>query len=1248
MIEKHNKRRIILISLVIVVAVFFAVFLSSCNLSGQDEVVTKIYVEDFANYKVKINEPIDLSLIKLKVYYKSGRIEHSVPVDSSMIEDYDKTIPGIQTITAKYKGVKTSFIVEFVYPVITRVSLETVPNDFHVIEGMDLKMDGVEIKVEYEDGGSNIIKNIKEGNVLGYNKALSPGVHEITIKYFESTLKLNLTVKPKEIVSIKKEREPNKTDYLIGDEFEPLGLEFNVVYNNETVEVIRYEDDQENYSFEYDFSMADSYSPVKVNYKNKSTTIYVYVTRATIKSIGIQDITQIETQPVALNGVSTVYKFNNPVPEGVRLNSNAGGIRITYDDDTIKDVNLSDPLVSVYVKFNPDIPNNPTIDKNEYRFKQADKKLIFKYENHIALVEFNIAVVAKSAVKLDIVDPDNILAKKYYNGNNFDDSLLKYNVLYNNGLHKTFIYASTPIESQYKNWSSINELKKESSLALSTDSDVTEDGFSVKTLTYSLDEARASIQVKVYPKVVIRDSIYIKEPERTYQTVSQIDQFPDKKPAVSGAYVSYVVEEGGQGVPNKIYFNNNSVRYYQGNNEITNFSTPGQYKAKANIMTHQLDFPFEVEYDFEIGVDSYDLIELGRMENSSFVDIGIHDEVRVDNTNDFVLASYYVRLRKTGESSFETPEQLTANHIYAVRKDSVALENQGLDLKTGSNFINIRHKGLNRVLQVYVEGQNIRGISVLQAPKVYYQLGDESFDNNGLVIALVNIDGSINLITDNDILNDRLKWKYTGYNLNQLGKQKVTITYTPSNGLDYSTTYEIEVSERVVTGISFNDNQFGMQTVDGQKVLMLKKGDILNNRFIETVTLASGDTKDEIRTLMLNVSYGATTEQVELKTEYVEYEAWHGDAIHNGVKDAKINYAGKSCPIKIYISDEISFDSIKIFSKPTRQNFIEFEDPDLEGGIFELIYKYNGNEIRQVRSLSEAYVRVTGYDKNIHIQSKYISQINKVHYLSYSAEFDLVLNTYKKIDPEFTLSGTINSYGASTDIGVDIAKVADFSTPNYIIEYMVDGSWQNAAPKYPGEYSIRITILPNKYYNLLISEDKILTINKKEIVIILNEIGKSKQYKAADPIFKNCIALSGQPMQGDAISFEIVRSNPSEQAVGEYQFSIIAPNSESNNNSYYNFIISPTFFKIVPRKVMVADLGATISSGVLSIKSGTHIITSSDFTVYNMYDEEISNINNMTPGSYYLKLKNNYLLYNVVDGKEVLVANKRWDFTLSN
>ncbi|MFQ7842611.1 MAG: bacterial Ig-like domain-containing protein, partial [Thomasclavelia spiroformis] len=118
--------------------------------------VTKIEVTPPNKLEYIEGQRLDLSGGKVKVFYDNGTSEE-ISLTDDMISGYDTNLVGKQTITVTYKGETTTFDVNVIEKVITKIEMNSLPNKVNYLVDQKFEINGATIKVYYNDGSEEIV-----------------------------------------------------------------------------------------------------------------------------------------------------------------------------------------------------------------------------------------------------------------------------------------------------------------------------------------------------------------------------------------------------------------------------------------------------------------------------------------------------------------------------------------------------------------------------------------------------------------------------------------------------------------------------------------------------------------------------------------------------------------------------------------------------------------------------------------------------------------------------------------------------------------------------------------------------------------------------------------------------------------------------------------------------------------------------------------------------------------------------------
>ena len=207
---------------------------------------------------------------------------------------------------------------------ITSVSL-VMPSGVSYYVGDSLENAGIKLKVTYYDG---TVKTISSGFSLTPKSLTASGIQTVTATYGNHSATAKITVQAVYPTAVSVYKLPEKTTYLVGEEFNPKGLRLKVVYNNSTEKII---DDMSALEIVYDFSSAGE-SIVYFAYEENGITVADYF-----------DVFIYKKPTVSADSVNAVAGETVTVP--VRISGNCGlmgyNVSVRYDSELLTPVSAT-------------------------------------------------------------------------------------------------------------------------------------------------------------------------------------------------------------------------------------------------------------------------------------------------------------------------------------------------------------------------------------------------------------------------------------------------------------------------------------------------------------------------------------------------------------------------------------------------------------------------------------------------------------------------------------------------------------------------------------------------------------------------------------------------------------------------------------------------------------------------------------------------------------------------------------------
>lgn len=183
-----------------------------------------------------MGDTLDTTGMVVQVNYNDGTVKD---VTDYTVTGFDSSVEGICTVTVQWISAygstyKTTFTVDIVdpRPKLTGIYIDQLPDKLNYERRESLDLTGMVIKASYTDGSA---VEITDYTVSGYN-ALKNGTQIVTITYNEYTVTFEVTVGL--IVTGITVTAPDKTEYVVDEEFNTEGMVVTAIYSDGTTKVI--------------------------------------------------------------------------------------------------------------------------------------------------------------------------------------------------------------------------------------------------------------------------------------------------------------------------------------------------------------------------------------------------------------------------------------------------------------------------------------------------------------------------------------------------------------------------------------------------------------------------------------------------------------------------------------------------------------------------------------------------------------------------------------------------------------------------------------------------------------------------------------------------------------------------------------------------------------------------------------------------------------------------------------------------
>lgn len=275
-------------------------------------------------------ENFDKTGMVVTAYYNS-KTKPSAVLDSSSysITNGTNLQEGQTSVTITYEDKSINQIISVEKNRVTELKITTPPIKTEYKEGQSFDKTGMVVEATRKNGSTEKVTNytIEDGNNLKLDQT------KVTISYEDKTVEQEITIIPNPLVEIRVDKAPNKTNYVVGQNFDKTGMVITGIYQDETtVEIL-------DYTIENCNNLAKEQTSVTISYLGKTAT---------------QDITVVEK---AITGISINKKPNKLtyIQNKENLDLSGGSITVAYNDETTENIDMTSEQVTVTGFDNKDV-----------------------------------------------------------------------------------------------------------------------------------------------------------------------------------------------------------------------------------------------------------------------------------------------------------------------------------------------------------------------------------------------------------------------------------------------------------------------------------------------------------------------------------------------------------------------------------------------------------------------------------------------------------------------------------------------------------------------------------------------------------------------------------------------------------------------------------------------------------------------------------------------------------------------------
>ena len=592
--------------------------------------------------------------------------------------------------------------------------------------------------VTAQDGNKGLIKGISSGNTT----------ITATVTYNGKTYSKSctVTVTAKKVTAVEVVAQPTKTQYFVGETFDPAGMQIQVTYNNGT---------KSDYST-YDFSTLPgtvTFATVSTTTAGTKTVRLTYKEGSTSVSTTFR-ITVVAVKPTKIEFLNAPTKKFYVGDASTAFNAAGLEVHVTYNNGTTKDFDATELNIS-YSGFDTTTAKTITMT-GTYEGVSGTFDVVI---NPVELVSVAVKTMPNKT--------------KYYVGDTFDQTGLTLTATYNNGKTETIAngitctgfssdaVGSKTVTASYGGKSTTFNVDIEAvklvSIAVKTNptkmsyyqgealdstgltltatynngkTETVTTGFTCsaldsssagqKTITVTYQGLTTTFSVTVIAVNLVSVSVKTMPNKTSYFTGEPFDQ---------------------TGLTLTATYNNGNTETISSGIECTGFSsaTAGQKTVTASYGGKSTTFTVEVK---------------------AIVPTGITVKTAPNKTEYFV-----------GDSYDGTGLVVNVTYNNGTNKDiTTGFTTSGFSSATaGKNTVTVSYEGFTATFDVTIKAVELTGIEIAKQPnKTTFNTGDE-LDTTGLVLTLKYNNGTIGT-TDTG-------YTVSGYNTDTAGEQTITVTY---------------------------------------------------------------------------------------------------------------------------------------------------------------------------------------------------------------------------------------------------------------------------------------------------------------------------------------------------------------------------------------------------------------------------------------------------------------------------------------
>ena len=174
-----------------------------------------------------VGESLDIAGLTLNLVYNDNSV---TPITTGFeVNGFESATTGDQIITVTYLNFTTEFLVTVNEITLTNVEILSAPAQTTYWVGDSLNAAGLVLNLTFSDGSNELVDSGYD--ISGFDST-TPGQNTVTVTYQGFTVSFVVTINEVTLTGIEIITLPTKTQYWIGESFDPTGLVLRLTYTN--------------------------------------------------------------------------------------------------------------------------------------------------------------------------------------------------------------------------------------------------------------------------------------------------------------------------------------------------------------------------------------------------------------------------------------------------------------------------------------------------------------------------------------------------------------------------------------------------------------------------------------------------------------------------------------------------------------------------------------------------------------------------------------------------------------------------------------------------------------------------------------------------------------------------------------------------------------------------------------------------------------------------------------------------------